>query len=1786
MNHAPDIEFYGNISNENPNGVLVVTSENGNIVVKGNIEVGGSISITATDGSFMQSYSDSWYSTGTTPSGQWNAVARITQAYKIDYPTSSIWNWTFNGILVYQNIIDRINAAIELCATRSTGQGIIASNMVFLSASILNINGTVQSGIAEYSITIPSNISEEIVDINTARSLQILLGNDPDAMNGNSCYYELGSVSGNIKAYYNADLDRIELEDVEVSGGYMSLYGKIVSTGAGTLKVLDQYGAITIVNNSTYTLMTNELNAGSGDSGILVITDLSFTDDDGNPIKTTFTRVDGEIIVTQENVGDDTPTIEVSSGREATYSPKDGWRYSWLAGMDYVVRETIVYAKSAWLGIDSFAADPDDEYDRETEVLNAISLLPGDFYYIDTDETETYTYDYTRYTTSERVLISVDFDKSCKWYGTCTYYRTEVWMTGYQDVHRHSIEADFPISILFIGQEEGSISVTSNGDVIVNGTIDNASGTVTIDAYDANTGKGGSIVVSSEVTIKATDIILDALDGIGNESPLRINLTEEELNVPIGSITATTVNGDINLYAETGSITLATISTSAGDVYIEALHNIFMDSGALSIVQGGLISLISNYSAIGTTDTPILIDTGDEDSDSFYAYGPAGVYISEYDGDLKLYQIESNGDVYVRVVNGDLLDANTNETIDARTYEQLLALWDELGLTDVTKAEQSKQETTDAYLAQYEKYWEYRNSQADPSTYDPEQIFLSANEENYYREVLGYDDAAIAALLQKRRDEYSQLYDEFSQYGDTYDEDFAIPVDTTLFDNMVWTEDQLLYSVASSLLRRTTETTPLDEEANIIGRSVTLIVSGSIGVVEEAMEIELPLTSGLTNDQKVILATAESEDIHFYEQVLDDEGKLVYVEIVDITDISKTAVLMTVDLREDVDIEATGTITIQAGNNAFIGSDDHDIKINQIVAGGEVSVKTDQGIYNAADEGEINIISGNLVLEASSESIGTGAVSVTGENGGPWTITFNTYGDFETFMSLYEDSLVDGLTITVVTNGSSSVNEVQLITYDGSSTLSFRLEYDGDYSVLLPSDASAGEVEEALNALYTIGCGVPILIDLYEGATLKASASDGIYIEEVDGDINVLNIYSESHLYLKALDGSILDGVGNDYANIAALGINLFASGQIGSAGDYLDIDLTGESVLNALADGDIYLREDAGSLYVNMVASSNGDVNLKSANAIYDGQFDGYDLTSFPAADILGNNVYLEAANLSIGMSGNDIDIDSARDVDANPSLTPVSTFSSSSYTNTHVIETVGNLYLYTVSTVDGIAYLMSPESILNGNPDGENIISGKTQLYAGGGIGTEDNPIVSNVGYLEGFSGGAQGIYLVNHGEMETGSVSEMDGVSSNGPIYITTTSPLIINESITSPLEIVLTASDSPDDVQALLNSITAIAELGGVTVTGPDGGPWTITFNSEGDMEALLSAISTGFDGEIVISTIINGADGVQEVQQVSHTGTTGALQLGYSGEYSTDIAYDSSASDYLQINPGIVVHSDTSVTLNGGDAVILPEGSVVEAGTYLIIRVDQDTTQTTTSSYSVYDQNVGLYDQNDIDPEGGRIEIFGTLNTDPNVYTDLLEGIIILGGYDADIITISPEVSLVRTTVLAGDGDEVINLIDLLPVTSVHDTVTDTVDLDGQGGSDLYTIDMTGTSSYRVNVSDTGDEADGVDRLEINGTDNADTFLLRKYYVALINYGIDNDLDGIDDVERVNYDDSINGRLRVNAYEGNDSFTVDDNSAITTLDGGQGDDSFQIGQIFDSPRDASANLDPEDWFETV
>ena len=123
----------------------------------------------------------------------------------------------------------------------------------------------------------------------------------------------------------------------------------------------------------------------------------------------------------------------------------------------------------------------------------------------------------------------------------------------------------------------------------------------------------------------------------------------------------------------------------------------------------------------------------------------------------------------------------------------------------------------------------------------------------------------------------------------------------------------------------------------------------------------------------------------------------------------------------------------------------------------------------------------------------------------------------------------------------------------------------------------------------------------------------------------------------------------------------------------------------------------------------------------------------------------------------------------------------------------------------------------------------------------------------------------------------------------------------------------------------------------------------------------------------------------------------------------------------------------------------------------------------------------------------------------------------------------------------------------------------------------------------INVQDSGAADAGTDFLTINGMDapdtqTDDTFLLRKKFVARLN---DADTTGkFQHVERVNYDENINGRLTVNGLGGMDSFFIDDNSSITTVDGGSGADFFQIGQVFGTLRTAAAGVLPGDEFDTT
>ncbi|MFL5864389.1 MAG: hypothetical protein ACJ780_27065, partial [Solirubrobacteraceae bacterium] len=217
----------------------------------------------------------------------------------------------------------------------------------------------------------------------------------------------------------------------------------------------------------------------------------------------------------------------------------------------------------------------------------------------------------------------------------------------------------------------------------------------------------------------------------------------------------------------------------------------------------------------------------------------------------------------------------------------------------------------------------------------------------------------------------------------------------------------------------------------------------------------------------------------------------------------------------------------------------------------------------------------------------------------------------------------------------------------------------------------------------------------------------------------------------------------------------------------------------------------------------------------------------------------------------------------------------------------------------------------------------------------------------------------------------------------------------------------------------------------------------------------------------------------------------------------------------------------------------------------------------------------------------------------------------------------------------GDGEDTFTVYKLQSMTTGQ-----ALTLDGQDGTDHYVIwthgsPSTSPYSYVVNVLDSGDPLSGVDNLDIYGADSSqnaagdptnDIFLLRSgsyipnesaarpgvycgqtggptstctnrpAYVALLHPVLTSGEDALTAVrqsnyagvvERVNYDNAVNGRLAVYGLGGNDYYAVDDNAASTSLDGGAGNDTFQIGQTYGMRRDAIySGLSPADSFPTI
>jgi Ca2+-binding RTX toxin-like protein len=262
-----------------------------------------------------------------------------------------------------------------------------------------------------------------------------------------------------------------------------------------------------------------------------------------------------------------------------------------------------------------------------------------------------------------------------------------------------------------------------------------------------------------------------------------------------------------------------------------------------------------------------------------------------------------------------------------------------------------------------------------------------------------------------------------------------------------------------------------------------------------------------------------------------------------------------------------------------------------------------------------------------------------------------------------------------------------------------------------------------------------------------------------------------------------------------------------------------------------------------------------------------------------------------------------------------------------------------------------------------------------------------------------------------------------------------------------------------------------------------------------------------------------------------------------------------------------------VLLRVGDDVQAEAGSTIGAGASITVRGDLDDLGVSA------DAGVGTTMEFHGNLSAPLIEIYGLADRDEVLFTpQALSGHTrILGGAEEDVMVVDrlPNLDVAGKYHADVTGPERL-------VTGRIEGERDTVDLDGQGATDRYTVLTTGGTDYIVNVHDSGAPNDGADRLTIEGSSGDDVFLLRSGFVARMQPTA-RDASGAPTAfagtyERVNYDESVNARLTVEGLEGDDRFYSDDNSAITTLDGGPGADFFQFGQVYGAARE-SVTSDP-------
>ena len=1119
------------------------------------------------------------------------------------------------------------------CVVNGAG-GVYADGGIFLGARYLNINGTVQSGRSDFSVTLtddskglgPDNklytmaswrstwlgkkasFTSSEIQISGPRATDSEAQINQDFATGkiklserNTLINEMATRRTQPTIFYSAELDTIKVMPANVQGGVVELVGSIINTGGGLVRALDGYAQISINNQSSKVMDLMGLSTG-GDNGVVRITDLS------KPIKTGGVVTSYEVTTYQRDANGvfkgittagrgtgatvirtvDSSLSSPSGGIQArfTYTPLDKSTYSWTAGYEYLTEKRYWYSSSSWLGFIPGGSTSWDSVDTYVKTSNAmpedvmVTLnvpLNDKSFSIETRQAQT---------AAEKQVYYRSWKKCGFLCIKKTYYidrRTEV---GMKDIFTQRVAADRPFNVEFIGYGTGTLNITSKYGIRLGGNIINDSGTVNI------TSTLGSISqLSGASFVQGQDLNFSARTGIGTMgSPIN-------LITGAGFFNATSTSGDVAFHGNSGALRIKQVSTT-GNVWLDGDESI-LGSGTGTHVSGNRIYLsaprgsIGEFNADGSVKSLLRIQTRNSPNGGLTAYSRSGVAIRQATGNLWVNQVATGGDVYLEA-GGDLIDNNRNETRDTRTEEQLLSIWSAAALQG-SAADASNALSTDITVSQYQRYWSLRNvrsvvknssqvvtSYVADTVNDSYQFRFSSTERQAMLDS-GVSEASIAATEASRTQEVKSLHAVFgtTQYQETRDNIIAAvntantAANKPLIGNMsTWSDAELNNPLPKAIFSKSSsDTTTRIEEPNVVGNRVVLKPGGKIGRDEGSVVIPLRRADRIARNMEGDLTD-------------DERLAIMSAETTDMT-LNKTTWTLTV-LKKDTFNVLSNRLNVSSNGFVYLGADTTaaypnggTANLESVTGPGEIRIKVADSIYSAAPAGTTVISGQKAILEAASGNIGTAIkpvqISLTGGTLG--TLTARAASDL--FIHEIGDMRVSdiyaGASVNLSTTG-AIIDARPVINIPNNGDRAIR-SIQADQINL---DARGGAVGASDN---------PIVVRVGDGGVSAFSArGSSIYVAGGEGgSLSVRNMISGKDVVLLSSYGGIANsGV------VSAPGL-IIANAQ----GPISGMAYTAGESITATAVGNLEgIQASAGAGNLTLSASSGGAVRLTTASS------------------------------------------------------------------------------------------------------------------------------------------------------------------------------------------------------------------------------------------------------------------------------------------------------------------------------------------------------------------------------------------------------------------------------------------------------------------------------------------------------------------------------------------------------------------------------------------------------------